>query len=67
MDDEIVKAKATAARTWIGHANVHAKSYGGKSWRYLLVPHDGLLESMSLAGLVGRHELPPMVDSSTNS
>ena len=67
IDDEIVKAKATAARTWIGHANVHAKSYGGKSWRYLLVPHDGLLESMSLAGLVGRHELPPMIDASNYS
>ena len=62
LEDETVLAKAKAARVWIGHANIHAKSYGGKPWRYLLVPHDGLLESMSLAGLAARYELQSIVE-----
>lgn len=62
LDDDVVQAKAKAARIWIGHANDHAKRYGGKPWRYLLVPHDGLLESMTLDGLAARHELPPLID-----
>lgn len=62
LKDETVLAKAKAARVWIGHANTHAKSYGGKPWRYLLVPHDALLESMSLAGLAARYELQSIIE-----
>lgn len=48
LTDDIVQAKSKAARTWVGHANHHAASYGGKPWRYLLVPHDRMTESASL-------------------
>lgn len=54
LDDDTVKAKALAARTWVGHANEHAKTYGGKSWRYLLIPHDAMLANASLKGLAAR-------------
>ena len=52
MEDGTVLAKSKAARTWIGYANRHASSYGGKPWRYLLVPHDRMTESASLVGLI---------------
>ncbi|KAA5595087.1 DEAD/DEAH box helicase family protein [Blastochloris sulfoviridis] len=61
LEDETVKAKAIAARIWIGHATAHAASYGGKPWRYLLVPHDAVLENMSLEGLAAHHELPAII------
>jgi type III restriction enzyme len=54
LEDETVKAKALAARTWVGHANAHAKTYAGKPWRYVLVPHDAMLENVSLNGLAAR-------------
>jgi type III restriction enzyme len=54
LDDRIVVAKSKAARTWVGNANDHARSYGGKQWRYLLVPHDEVVGNASLAGLAGK-------------
>lgn len=54
LEDDTVKAKAKAARTWVGYANDHARSYGGKPWRYVLIPHDAMLANASLAGLAGR-------------
>ena len=40
MTDEIVMAKAKAAVEWCRHASDHAKTYGGKSWTYLLISND---------------------------
>ena len=61
LEDETVKAKSLAARTWIGHASRHSASYGGKPWRYLLVPHDAVLENVSIDGLAARFSLPPIL------
>ncbi|MCA3160348.1 MAG: DEAD/DEAH box helicase family protein [Burkholderiales bacterium] len=61
LEDETVKAKSRAAREWIGHATHHAASWGGKPWRYLLVPHDAVLENVSVAGLVARFSLPAIL------
>lgn len=58
LEDETVKAKAKSARTWIGHANVHARTHNGKPWRYALVPHDAILENVTLAGLTAKFNLP---------
>jgi type III restriction enzyme len=58
LEDETVKAKAKAARTWIGHANAHAKTYGGKPWRYLLIPHDTMLANATLDGLAAKFAQP---------
>ncbi|WGR98026.1 Tn7 transposase TnsA N-terminal domain-containing protein [Bradyrhizobium sp. ISRA443] len=54
LEDGTVKAKAKAARTWVGHANDHAKTYGGKPWCYVLIPHDAMLENVTLAGLAAK-------------
>lgn len=48
---EDVQAKAKAATAWCRHATDHAETYGGKPWRYLLIPHDKIQESMTLQGL----------------
>jgi type III restriction enzyme len=62
IEDETVLAKSKAARTWIGYANRHATSYGGKPWRYLLVPHDRMTESTSLAGLISECTRPEIIE-----
>ena len=63
LEDLTVKAKAEAARTWIGHANAHARTNGGKPWRYLLVPDDAIAGNTTLKGLVekfGQPEISPL-------
>ena len=46
-----VLAKRDAAVTWCAHAARHAATYGGKPWKYLLIPHDVIADNMTLAGL----------------
>ena len=41
---------------WVGYANEHAAETGGKEWRYVLVPHDAVGKSATLAGLVARYQ-----------
>ena len=55
-----VIAKANAARTWVNYANGHADANGGKQWCYVLIPHDSILGSSTLAGLVSSFTLPPI-------
>jgi len=55
MTSDIVLAKAQAAAVWCENASIHAKEYGGKSWIYLLIPHDQISEQMSLSGLTARY------------
>jgi type III restriction enzyme len=54
LDDPEVAAKRQAAEEWCVHASAHAATYGGKPWRYALVPHDVVAENMSLPGLLAR-------------
>jgi type III restriction enzyme len=54
LDDPVVLAKQDAATKWCRNASEHAASYGGKPWRYVLMPHDAVAENMSLAGLAAR-------------
>jgi len=60
VSDDVVQSKADAATVWCENATVHAKTYGGKPWTYLLIPHDQIAEQMSLSGLAARctHTLP---------
>ena len=51
MTDEVVLAKARAATEWCKHATDHARTYGGKPWSYLLIPHDVIAASATLDGL----------------
>jgi type III restriction enzyme len=47
-----VAAKRQAAEEWCVNASTHAATYGGKPWRYALVPHDVIAENMGLTALV---------------
>jgi len=47
-----VAAKRAAAEEWCQHASKHAATYGGKPWKYALIPHDVVDENMDLAFLV---------------
>jgi type III restriction enzyme len=54
LTDPIVIAKKEAAVKWCTNASDHAASYVGKPWRYLLIPHDEIVENMTLDGLAVR-------------
>ncbi|WP_378947178.1 DEAD/DEAH box helicase [Mesorhizobium sp. ANAO-SY3R2] len=53
LQDADVRAKRDIAVTWCAHASDYARMHGGKPWTYLLVPHDAVLENITIAGLVG--------------
>jgi type III restriction enzyme len=54
MDDAIVLAKKDAAMKWCANATTHALSYGGKPWRYLMIPHDEIATNIMLDALAER-------------
>ena len=54
LDDPIVIAKKEVATKWCANASDHASTYGGKPWRYLLIPHNEIAENITLTGLAGR-------------
>lgn len=49
IETQEVTAKALAAAQWCRHASDHAKTVGGKTWAYVLLPHDEVKESSRLA------------------
>ncbi|MDO8683805.1 MAG: DEAD/DEAH box helicase family protein [Armatimonadota bacterium] len=51
MTDAEVIAKKDAGLQWCHHASEYAASYGGKPWRYVLIPHDVIAENMTLVSL----------------
>lgn len=56
MIDELVLAKKRAAQQWCRFANQHASEIGGKTWKYLLIPHDEILANSSVSGLCAKFE-----------
>jgi type III restriction enzyme len=48
MDAPDVLAKKDAAVLWCEQASDYAMTYQGKQWKYLLVPHDSIVENMTL-------------------
>lgn len=54
MDDPVVLAKKEAAMKWCANATNYAAGYGGKPWRYLLIPHDNIATNMTLDSLAAR-------------
>jgi len=44
-----VKAKADSAARWCKYATEHAVDVGTKPWKYLLLPHDEIVESKQLS------------------
>ncbi len=51
LTDTTVVAKKDVALKWCKQASDHAKTYSGKSWKYLLIPHHVIAENMTLEGL----------------
>jgi hypothetical protein len=54
MDDDKVIAKRDATVKWCKHASAQARTYDGKPWKYVLVPHDVVLENMTLERLAAQ-------------
>lgn len=54
MQDDDVLAKRDAAVSYCAAASAHNASHGGKPWHYLLIRHDVITESMTLAGLAAQ-------------
>jgi type III restriction enzyme len=54
MDDPMVLAKQKAAVKWCSNASNHARSCGGKPWRYLLIPHSEIMTNITLSALATR-------------
>jgi type III restriction enzyme len=48
IDSQEVQAKAAAAVRWCQYASEHALEIGTKTWTYLLLPHDEVVESKKL-------------------
>jgi type III restriction enzyme len=51
MNEPQVITKRDVAVTWCKNASDYAATYGGKPWRYLLIPHDAISENMTVEGL----------------
>lgn len=49
LKDPEVLAKADAAFEWCKHATDYALQHNGKHWRYVMIPHDEVVESKKLA------------------
>jgi type III restriction enzyme len=56
MADAEVVAKKDAAVKWCKQASDHAKTYKGKPWKYLLIPHDVIAENIELEWLASQFE-----------
>jgi type III restriction enzyme len=54
MNEPEVLAKRDAAAKWCEHATGHAITYGGKLWKYVLIPHDAIADNMTMRGLADR-------------
>jgi len=48
LTDAVVEAKAEAAREWCANASDYLRAHGGKPWRYVLIPHDEVVENRAL-------------------
>nr|WP_256488217.1 DEAD/DEAH box helicase family protein [Deinococcus sp. HSC-46F16] len=52
LDDAEVQEKARVAREWCEAASQHARRYGGKPWRYAIIPHTAIAQNQTLMNLV---------------
>jgi type III restriction enzyme len=55
MTEKDVLAKRDVAVQWCGWASEHAQTFGGKAWRYALIPHDAIAENVTIDFLLERY------------
>jgi type III restriction enzyme len=53
LDDKVVLSKAQAAKLYCSQASEYSAQHGGKPWKYLLIPHDAIMDNMTIKGLEG--------------
>lgn len=56
VNTQEVQAKASSASRWCQHASTHAAEVGTKPWKYLLLPHDEIVEPKRLGDFL-RYEV----------
>jgi len=54
MESPEVLAKKDSAVRWCQQASDYARTYNGKPWEYLLIPHDVIAENVTLAWLASQ-------------
>jgi type III restriction enzyme len=54
IEDEKVLAKSNAAQNWCQYATKNELEITGKSWKYLLVPHNEVLLNQTLVGIISK-------------
>ena len=55
MEDGEVMAKRDAGVKWCQLASDYAGVSGEKAWEYALIPHDAIMDNMTVEGLAGRY------------
>jgi type III restriction enzyme len=50
-----VQAKAQAALKYCNYASEYTAEYGGKTWKYVLIPHDQVSKTSSFRGVVSNN------------
>ena len=55
MTDKDVLAKRDVAIQWCSWASEHARTYGGKPWRYALIPHNAIAENVTVEFLLKQY------------
>ncbi|QQS06918.1 MAG: DEAD/DEAH box helicase family protein [Fibrobacterota bacterium] len=55
LDDVVVLEKAKAAKLYCQQASAYNAAHGGKPWKYLLIPHDAIMDNMTIKGLEGMY------------
>jgi len=56
MNDADVLAKKLAAERYCKHASEYTIQHGGKTWKYLLVPHNEISRIISLSYITAKYE-----------
>ena len=57
MDDDEVRDKTRAALEYCKYASEYTASFGGKPWKYVLIPHNAVQTNMSFKYLVEQFEI----------
>lgn len=57
INDDEVKDKTRAALEYCKYASEYTSSYGGKPWKYVLIPHNAVQTNMSFKYLVEQFEV----------
>jgi len=55
IDTDEVQDKKRAAMQYCNHASLYAKEHNGKEWKYMIIPHDGVVFNRDFCYFVSRY------------